>query len=166
MVQDISIQQSVFCLNTKLSPIPSGRPCIWGRFRHYLFSRISFELSYVLPTLLSSCKTSDLIFHPTRLRKHPKNGISIIRYCQTYTELLLLPARWVRILKCTSLAARMMVVNWERSPHSARKVRVNAWRNILEISINALVLLCFRIITPVSGSWSKVFAVCLSYWKQ
>ena len=33
----------------------------------------------------------------------------------------------------TSLAASMMVVIWERSPHSARKVSVKAWRNTGEV---------------------------------
>lgn len=35
----------------------------------------------------------------------------------------------------TSRAARMMVVSWERSPHSARKVRVNAWRKMGEMKL-------------------------------
>lgn len=33
----------------------------------------------------------------------------------------------------TSLAAKTMVVNWERSPHSAKKVKVKAWTKIGEI---------------------------------
>lgn len=35
----------------------------------------------------------------------------------------------------TSRAARMMVVSCERSPHSARKVRVNAWRKMGEMKL-------------------------------
>lgn len=33
----------------------------------------------------------------------------------------------------TSLAAKTMVVNWERSPHSAKNVKVKAWTKIGEI---------------------------------
>ena len=36
-------------------------------------------------------------------------------------------------VQLTSLAARMMVVICDRSPHSARKVRVKAWMKIGEV---------------------------------
>lgn len=35
----------------------------------------------------------------------------------------------------TSRAARIMVVSWERSPHSARKVRVKAWTKMGEMKL-------------------------------
>lgn len=33
----------------------------------------------------------------------------------------------------TSRAAKMIVVSWERSPHSAKKVNVNACKNTLDM---------------------------------
>lgn len=56
----------------------------------------------------------------------------------------------------------MIVVNCERSPHSAKKVRVNACKNILESTINAERLVVFLII-PLSGSWTNVVDVSFSY---
>lgn len=61
----------------------------------------------------------------------------------------------------TSRAARIMVVSWERSPHSARKVRVNAWKKMGEIKLYHLAC---GIVAPDPASISAVPLASLDRW--
>ena len=63
----------------------------------------------------------------------------------------------------TSLAARIIVVSWDRSPHSARNVSVNAWMKILDINEKMLFAgLPDFLMTPDSGSCTSVVEASFS----
>lgn len=61
----------------------------------------------------------------------------------------------------TSRAARIMVVSCERSPHSARKVRVNAWKKMGE---RRLYHLACGAVAPDPASISAVPLASLDRW--
>lgn len=61
----------------------------------------------------------------------------------------------------TSLAARMMVVSCERSPHSARKVRVKAW---MKMGDTTLCHFFCGTAVPVPASTSGAPFTCLDRW--
>lgn len=61
----------------------------------------------------------------------------------------------------TSLAAKMMVVSCERSPHSARKVRVKAWMKMGETRLCHF--FCGTAV-PVPASTSGAPFTCLDRW--
>lgn len=61
----------------------------------------------------------------------------------------------------TSLAARMMVVSCERSPHSARKVRVKAW---MKMGDTTLCHFFCGTAVPLPASTSGAPLTCLDRW--